>query len=216
MARPRSVNDDQINRAAREVFVEHGPSASVSLIARRLGVSHAALFGRAGSKKQLMLDALCPGRPRALEWLSEPPPPEGAEDRLAEILVELMEFLQRVVPNLVILRVAGESMDSLPGASGPPPPVALRRALAGWLEAAACDGGIPPVHAPSVAEGLLGAMEARCFNRYLGGEAFAPGDDREFVEELLRGLLRGLPGGLPGELPGGRHAQGPPRAGGPR
>jgi AcrR family transcriptional regulator len=206
MVRPRIVNDEQINRAAREVFLEHGPGAPVSLIAERLGVSHAALFGRAGSKKQLMLGALCPGRPVAMEWLGESPPPVGVRERLAEILVELMQFLHRVVPNLVILRAAGESMDTLPGASGPPPPVALRIALTGWLEAAVSAGSIPAVHAPSVAEGLLGAMEARCFNLYLGGESFAPGDDREFLEELLGGLLGCECGGAGGPRGGGNPA----------
>lgn len=189
MARPRTVNDDQINKAARAVFIEHGPSAPVSLIARTLGVTHAALFGRTGSKKQLMLDALCPGQPRALEWLAHAPPSVGVEDRLVEVLRELMEFFRQVVPNLVVLKVAGESMEDLPGADGLPPPIAVRCALSGWLAAAAHSGSLAPLHAPSVAEGLLGALEARCLNAYLGGEAFAPGDDTEFIEQLVQGLV---------------------------
>lgn len=60
MARPRSITDEEIKEAAREVFVVHGPGAPVSIIAKKLGVTHAALFGRAGSKEQLMMDALCP------------------------------------------------------------------------------------------------------------------------------------------------------------
>lgn len=51
MARPRSITDEEIHAVAREVFVEHGPVAPVSLIAERLGVSHAALFGRVGTKE---------------------------------------------------------------------------------------------------------------------------------------------------------------------
>src|SRR3712207_4659504 len=54
MARPRTISDDDIRQAARAVFVEHGASAPVSLIAERLGVTHAALFGRAGTKDQLL------------------------------------------------------------------------------------------------------------------------------------------------------------------
>jgi AcrR family transcriptional regulator len=190
MARPRSITDDEIREAAREVFVEHGPGASVKLVAQRLGVSHAALFGRAGSKAQLMLDALRPGQPRALAWLAQRPPRVGVERRLVEILGDLMGFLERVVPNLVVLRAAGRSMDELPGGdSGPPPPVALRGALAGWLEEAARAGSLGPMRHAAVAEGLLGAMEARCFNAYLGGAAFAPGDDEAFLRELVDGLV---------------------------
>ena len=190
MARPRTITDDEIKQAARDVFVEYGPSAPVSLVARKLGVSHAALFGRAGSKDQLMLDALCPGAPRAMEWLSEPPPPTAVEDRLREILIDLMAFFQRIVPNLVVLRAAGRSMDELPGGDGTPPPVALRHALSLWIATAVEAGSCAPIHATSVAEGLLGAMEARCFNAYLGGDAFAPGEDADFIKELVHGLLR--------------------------
>ncbi len=191
MARPRSITDDEINKAARDVFVEHGPGAPVKLVAEKLGVSHAALFGRAGSKEQLMLDALSPGQPRAVEWLSEPPPRHGVEQRLVEILIDLMEFFQRIVPNLVVLKAAGRSMSDLPSGDGPPPPVALRNALASWLQAAVNADSLEPLHCAAVAEGLLGAMEARCFNAYLGGAAFAPGDDAAFVRDLVDGLLQG-------------------------
>jgi len=189
MARPRSITDVEIKEAARDVFVEHGPSAPVKLVAEKLGVSHAALFGRAGSKERLMLDALSPGQPRAVEWLAEPPPPLGVERRLVEVLVDLMEFFQRIVPNLVVLKAAGRSMNDLPGGDGPPPPVALRNALASWLEAAVSAETLEPVHCAAVAEGLLGAMESRCFNAYLGGAAFAPGEDAAFVRDLVHGLL---------------------------
>ncbi len=172
------------------MFLAHGPSAPVKLVAERLGVTHAALFGRAGSKAQLMVDALAPGRPRALAWLSEPPPRTGVEARLVEILLDLMGFFQRVLPNLVVLKAAGWSISDLPEAAGPPPPVALRHVLARWLAAAARRGSLAPLRSGPVAEGLLGAMEARCFNAYLGGDAFAPGEDAAFVRSLVRGLLR--------------------------
>lgn len=188
MPRPRSITDDAIRHAARDVFVEHGPGASVSLVAERLGVSHAALFNRAGSKRQLMLDALCPDRPRAMRSFAEPPPATGADHRLVEILSELMAFFRRVVPNLVVLKAAGAAPDGSPDPDGPPP-VALRRALTGWLEAAVTEGALAPMRCPAVAEGLLGAMEARCFNAYLGGPAFAPGDDATFLQALVDGLV---------------------------
>lgn len=195
MVRPKSVTDDEIKKAARDVFVEHGPSAPVSLVAKKLGVSHAALFGRAGSKERLMMDALCPGRPRAVEWLAETPPIDGAQERLAEILADLMGFFHRVVPNLVVLKASGRSMDDLPSESDMPPPVAIRRALAAWLTDAVESNSVAPLHPPSVAEGLLGAMEARCFNAYLGGENFAPGDDEAFIRGLIEGLVMQRRGG---------------------
>ena len=189
MARPRSITDDEIHAVAREVFVERGPGAPVSLIAERLGVSHAALFGRVGTKEQLLLEALYPGRPPAIDRLSKPPPSEHAVEALVEVLTELTAFLHRVVPSLVVLRASGRSMAELPPRDEAPPPVALRWSLARWLERASENGALPPVRSWATAEGLLGAMEARCFNGYLGGGAFAPGSDEAFVRELVEGLL---------------------------
>lgn len=195
MARPRSISDEEIRTAAREVFIEHGPAAPVSLIAEKLGVSHATLFERVGTKEQLLLEALSPDRPRAIERLSHPPPHEHAREALVEVLTELMEFFHRVVPNLVVLRAAGRSITESPprGATPPrdatPPPVALRRSLARWLQRASVDGALPPIRSRAVAEGLLGAMEARCFNGYIGGKPFAPGGDDAFLRELIEGLL---------------------------
>lgn len=190
MARPRRITDEAIKAAAREVFVEHGPGAPVSLVAKKLGVSHAALFGRAGSKAKLMMESLRPQRPQVMECLVEAPPQEGVQARLVELLEALLVFFRQVVPNLVVLKAAGYAMD-LPSGGGPPPPVALREALRRWLTAAVEAGSLEPLHAWSVAEGLLGALEARCFNGYLGNETYTPGDDATFVRELVRGLLPG-------------------------
>lgn len=185
MARPRSVSDAQIEAAARAVFVEQGPGASVAAVAARLGVSHAALFARVGPKSRLMLRALCPGRPSALDALDAPPGADAAA-HLERTLLDLMSFLRSVVPNLVVLKAAGLEIELPPGA--PPPPVALRGALSAWLAAAAAAGHLGIDAPTAVAEGLLGAMEARCFNGYLGGEAFTPGEDAAFVRALVAGL----------------------------
>ena len=189
MGRPRSISDDAIRTAAREVFVEHGPGAPVSLVAKRLGVTHAALFSRVGTKDELMLDSLCPGQPAAVEALSRPPPTSRVQARLRDILLDLMSFLSQVAPNLVMLRAAGHTADALPDTSRTPPPVALRRLLARWLEAATEAGTIARVDGPATAEALLGAIEARCFNAYLGGPAFAPGTDSAFVRKLVTALV---------------------------
>ncbi len=189
MSRPKTVTDQQIHDAAREVFIAQGPGASVHAIAAKLGVSHAALFQRAGSKRALMMDALCPGRPRALEQLAEPCG-EAPRERLRVILIELMGFFQRVVPSLIVIRAAGVPVEELPGAGhGPPPPVEMRRALTDWLDRASASGALAPCNAEVAAESLLGAMEARCFNAYIGGPAFSPGDDAAFIGRIVEGTL---------------------------
>lgn len=144
MARPRSISDTEIHCAAREVFVHHGPNAPVALIAKKLGVSHAVLFGRVGTKGQLLFDDLCPGRPPAVERFAEFPPYGRARETLVEVLTEFMAFFRHAVPNLVVPRAAGRSMADMPPCGDRPPPVALRWSLARWLERAIERGELPP------------------------------------------------------------------------
>lgn len=189
MVRPRLVTDEALRAAARQVFLDEGIQAPVARIAERLGVSHAAVFERVGTKEQLLLDALAPGRPRALQAFTKAPPAQGADARLQSILLELLSFLRRVVPGLVMLRAAGLSpfTGAPPGATAPP--LALRTALAAWLASAAAQGALVTLDADATAEGLLGALEARAFHAYVGGRSFAPGRDERFVSQLVRGLV---------------------------
>ena len=190
MPRPKSITDEQIREAARAVFLEHGPAATVAQVAERLGVSHAALFQRTGSKARLMVEALAVERPRVMGLLDEAPPKRHAHERLVELLVELHAFFARLVPGLIVLRAAGIALPEPPGGrGGPPPPVALRVALATWLRAACESGAIGRCEPEVLADALLGAMEARCFNAYFGGRECAAEDDLDYVRRLVAGLV---------------------------
>ncbi len=190
MARPQKISSEEIEAAARAVFVEHGPSAPVSMIAKRLGVTHAALFQRVGSKAALLRLALGSGKPDGLERLLAEPPTDGVREALITTLGQLMGFLRRLVPNLVVRKAAGMPLsETSPTPLGVPPPLLLRRLLASWLERGVAGGQIPTVDSHAAAEGLLGAMEARCFNAYLGGAEYAPGNDTDFLTTMVDGLI---------------------------
>ncbi len=86
MVRPRQVTDEQVLEIAREVFLEHGPKAPVSIIAGRLGVSDAALFKRFGTKQNLVLAALLPPEePDFLQVLEGGPGPGDIEEQLVVV-----------------------------------------------------------------------------------------------------------------------------------
>ncbi len=72
---------------------------------------------------------------------------------------------------------------------GTPMPIRLRRALTEWLERAQQARRVDLVSPSAVAEGLLGALEARALNRLLGGPAYVLGDDAAFLDGLLHGLV---------------------------
>ena len=181
MARPRLLSDEQIDAAAREVFLEHGPQARVSLVGEKLGVSHAALLQRAGSKERLLRRALGPGRPPVFPALSARPPLVGVRERLIDLLLELHTFLTKVVPGLLMLRAAGVVMEAAI-ANAEPSTVALRRQLSTWL---ARTGAFEPPRARALAEALLSTLEAHCYNAHLGGASFAGGPPKRLFEGLL-------------------------------
>lgn len=182
MGRPRQMSDDDILQAARAVFLEHGARAPVSLVAERLGVSQAALFQRVGSKDRLLRSALAAGAPRCMMALREGPDAQRSERaQLVDMLADLAAFFDEIVPALVVLRAAGVAIDSGPV----PPPVVLRELFAGWLRRSTLGIASPS----AVAELLLGALEARCFNRHVGGPEYAPGDDRAVIRRLVVALL---------------------------
>jgi AcrR family transcriptional regulator len=187
MSRPRQVSDQQLESGAREAFFELGPTAPVSEVARRLGVTQAALFHRSGSKEALMLKALCPGAPHALAAFSQPPSASTSlHAQLLPTLTSLLTFLRQAIPGLMILRGAGISLEKALQ-SAPPPPVAMRAALASFLTLAN-QRGLTVLPAAS-ADAILGALEARVVNAYLGGPRFIEADDATFLRGLLLATL---------------------------
>ncbi|MBU6161784.1 MAG: TetR family transcriptional regulator, partial [Myxococcales bacterium] len=58
MARKAVIRDDEILLAAREVFLESGPTATTAEVARRAGVSEGTLFKRYVTKKELIIAAM--------------------------------------------------------------------------------------------------------------------------------------------------------------
>jgi AcrR family transcriptional regulator len=189
MARPRTVSDEQIASAARRLFIARGPGLPVAEIADALGVTEGALLYRLKSKEALMVHALCPGAPQVLAGLAEGP--ERARpltEQVTQVLEELLVFLTEVVPALVVLSAAGIPAQRLAPA-GPAPTVALRRALAAWLSRAARAGRLVSRSPRALADALLGALEARCFNRHVGGASFVEGSDARWVKALVEELI---------------------------
>lgn len=185
MTRPRQITDEQIDDASRATFLEHGHAAPVALVAAKLGVSHAALLQRAGSKDALLLRALAlrpeladekgasaargPNQRLAhtLLALGEAPPTRARSARLITLLVELHAALGEILPGLLVLRSRGLPTGPPPGVEAPT--VHLRRLLAQWLERTSV---VKPKRASALAEAFLGAIEAHCFNAHLGGPSF--------------------------------------------
>jgi AcrR family transcriptional regulator len=183
MARPRTVTDEEIAQAAREVFRERGAQASVAEVAQRLGVSAPAVLKRVGRKEQLLLSGLAPrSGPRFVEALSQGPQPGDPRAQLVASLVEAERAFREVAPQLAILRTSGLDLSRLFPAGSPSPNVLARRALAGWLQRAT---GWPEPRCAAATELLLGAIESRGFLAWIAVDPVDTGDTEGWIGSLV-------------------------------
>jgi AcrR family transcriptional regulator len=180
MGRRRQVSDQEISEAAREVFLDRGPKAPVAMVAKKLGVSTATLFQRTGSKQQLMLMALQPEGTviNELERGLEADVP--ALTQLAQILVEVNEYLGMIILGSMTLRAA-----CIESGLPEPSPYKLRDLLAHWLGQADAAGVLKVRDATTSADALIGALESRHIHAYMREQRLSSKDHREYIRALL-------------------------------
>jgi AcrR family transcriptional regulator len=186
MGRRRQVSDLEITEAAREVFLDQGPKAAVALVAKKLGVSTATLFQRAGSKQQLMLMAL--GQPEAsatteLERGLQPGIP--VRQQLMQILLELNQYLGTIISGSLTLRAARIEAE-LPE----PRPSTLRRMLAEWLKSAVKAGVLDVIDAKTTADVLIGTLESRHIHAYMQQELYSVRQHRDYIRAMIAVVFR--------------------------
>ena len=190
MPRPKQITDEQISSAARHVFREVGVNAPVSLVAKALGVTPAALFHRTGSREQLFIMALRPSRPEQFKLLkvmsTGPVAAIPVHSQLEEILTRLSAHLAVVSPNVFMMFAAGMYRHR---GSRTNLPLRTRRHLAAWLQRARRRGGWHFRSATVLADALVGALEGRHLYGYLHGRHFSLPGERRFVRALVDELV---------------------------
>lgn len=193
MARPRNTTDQQILDAARVCFLEYGAGVATTLIASRLGISHATLFQRFGTKEQLMRAALLPAP--ALPWIMKVE--AGPEDRevraqLLELAQEIYKYLDRIVPCLEVLRSAGLLAELPAGRPGDAPPVRARRKMTTWFARAIERGLVHPAKPEHMADLFLGALFFRPHFQHIAKKRFGQADSRAYLELVVDTLCQRL------------------------
>lgn len=191
MARPRQVSDDEILVAARDCFLEHGPSVSTNVIADRLGISSAALFKRFGTKQHLMRDALLPSEdPDFVAMLSSGPDERPIDVQLTEIASSMAGFFERFTPCFSVLRAAGVDLYEEMAKHPVPPPVQNQVLLSDWLRRAMDQGRVRQVDTDAVASMVIGAVNGRSFLTHLGRPL--PGSIHDHVDAIVSVLWKGI------------------------
>ncbi len=193
MARPQTITDTQILEAARRCLLELGPSATMDVIARELGVSPQALIKRFGSKQQLVVAALClSSEPVWRELVEAGPDDRPVADQLREILQALAGFFVDVVRRMSVLRWSGVHPEDVLKQFEEPPPLVDVRVLAGWFRRACQQGLIREVDEEATAMMALTSLHGPAMITEMLGRRPTKHSQSEYVDYLVDVLLTGL------------------------
>ncbi len=195
--RPKLTSDSDLLDAARDCFLEYGPSVSTTLIAERAGVSQATIFKRFGTKAQLLMLAL--GYEEMLPWL--PKVEAGPDDRpireqLMELAQALTAFYIESLPSMMALWSAGPSyFADVPGPSDDPREASLavrsRLMLSDWFAKAQSTGRVGQCNPEAIGIAFLGACQAPAMRLHLGEDNI---DVQCYLNSFLDILLNGISG----------------------
>lgn len=188
MARPRTITDEQIVEAAREVFLEQGFAATTAEIARRAGISEGTLFKRYASKEDLFEAAV--GLHDNAQWRAELMERLGHGEVRRNLEWAFMEFLKEaaaIIPTLMTVLSRGHDPEHnriLERLGNP-----VRRdaeTIAGYLRAELSLGRMRPLDAEVTALAIMGALTT-----YIHQELMMLQDGREPMDagRFVRGLL---------------------------
>jgi len=193
MVRPRRFSDADLLEAARDCFLEHGPSVSTAHIAGAAGVSQATLFKRFGTKEQLMLRALLP-RTEGAHWeaLHAPLDARPVVEQLIEKGELMMAFFYHMQPCIAMLRAHSAVMIDELAKRGKAPPVRALRAVQAFFDDAIAAGRMRPTHTESLALVWLGALRNRAFFTHTMPSMEMARTDSEYVRDFTEALWHGL------------------------
>ncbi len=195
MARPRTITDEQIVEAAREVFLEQGFAATTAEIARRAGISEGTLFKRYASKEDLFEAAV--GLHDYAHWRAALLDRLGQGEVRRNLEQAFMEFLKEaaaIIPNLMTVLSRGHNPEHNRLLERLGNPVRQdAEVIAQYLRAELDLGRVRPMDAEITALILMGALTTYVHQEHMlihaGRE---PVDSGRFVRGLLDLLWPGL------------------------
>lgn len=190
--RPQQFTDEEMIAAARRCFLELGPGAATSEVAKRLGVSPAALFRRVGSKRELLIRALAPPTmPPFVPTLNAGPDDRPVLEQLESIAVEIDTFFASLFPVIAIMRAAGINPREVFEGIDDPPPVKAVVALSEWFCRLAEQQRVTIGDPVSVAMAFIGGLHGRHFMRHACGAAL-PHSEHDSPQTFARIFFHGI------------------------
>jgi AcrR family transcriptional regulator len=189
MGRPKTISDDAILRIARDVFREHGHTATTREVAQAVGISEAILYQRFASKDALFFAAMHAQGPEIEELLGPEEPTGDAREYLSDVLARLGKYFAEVIP-LALRVMMHPSFDPASlSRTTPGGPAELREGLARRIAWLAARGGLRATDQVMLARLILSLA-----HDWALGVAFAHGSvpsDRR-LQDFLGILWEGL------------------------
>src|SRR4051812_42626259 len=104
MARPTVIKDEQVLRAAQQVFLQKGIRATTAEVAKRAGVAEGSIFKRWATKQDLFRAAMQPElqEPEWLETLALRVGRGDPQKTLFEVGLLAVQFFQRLMPLIMM------------------------------------------------------------------------------------------------------------------
>lgn len=186
MARPVTIQTEQIVEKARLLFLEHGCKLSTNRIARALGISEGTIFKRFGTKEALFAASMgMPSADFARSW-----PKRAGEAPLSEALEqighELVAHFRVALPRLIMLRRAsGIDPFSVLAESNEAPPVVLLDGVTEFLRREIQLERFRADEPRIAARMLVGTLANFVFFEVMGFEVHG----KEETERTIRGMV---------------------------
>ncbi len=195
MPRPRTISNEDILDAARELFLERGASVTTAEIATRAGISEGTIFKRFPTKHALLMAAM------GLE-VGEDPHEElermvgqgSMNENLVSIATRMMVFYRQLIPRVLVL-CARPGIDPHRHSllKGPDSPHRhAHMALASYLEQEMEGGRLRTGDPKIMARVLSASIWNFVFFETIGSEVYAPMEGDEYILLLVDTLWRGL------------------------
>ena len=195
MSRPRTISDEEILDAARELFLERGPSVSTAEIARAAGISEGTIFKRFPTKDALFLAAMgLEARLQQTTLLQDACGKGDMKENLRCIAREMLSFYRQLIPRVIALhahpKLAPHQHSMLKGPDSPHRQAHL--ALAEHLRLEMEDGRLAQGDPELMARVLSASLWNFVFFETVKASVYNPMEGDEYVDKLVDLLWSGM------------------------
>jgi AcrR family transcriptional regulator len=191
MGRPKTIETEELLGIAREVFLEGGASGSTKEIARRAGISEAALFKRFPTKTALFLAAMTPPQPDVAQMLEKAQAQKDPRDALHVLAGEMLAYFRMAIPRMLpIITHPAIGLEELLRHFGVSPAEKLTEGVASYL-ASERERGRIGANNPLAATGLLVAtLHSVALFEFMGihGGAIPDSAVRAMIDTMWQGI----------------------------